>query len=174
MANRVVATHNIEVINNHDSYSKHRCYVYNGNCVCECLDFADFFQDGTKQRGDGHKGAVAGSQIQTVASLTAAGKFWKAPSYYISQNEVTAIKNCCAQEVAINPAFILPAHKCSEVATATDAQIMASLTNLAAGGSITNAKIIQWLHEQGCSTTMTSPRASLASRPVPPPPPSVS
>merc|ERR1712070_824357 len=153
-ANRVVTTHNIEIINEHDSYNQHRCYVYEGQCTCECLDNADFFQDGTKQGkaagNSGHRGAVS-TGIDTVTSLKSSGKFWKAPSYFISADEVTAIRQCCAEEFAVNPEFILPAHSCAEVQTATDAQILASLTDLEDGGAITNTKIISWLHEQGCS-----------------------
>jgi len=149
-----VTTHNIEVINEHDSYSKHRCYVYDNKCTCECLDFAANFQEGTIQgNANGittHKGST-GTQIDTVTSLKAAGKFWKAPSYIISADEVQAVRDCCAEEFAVNPAFILPAKTCTDVAAASDADILASLTNLEEGGSVTNTKLIGWLHEQGCA-----------------------
>merc|ERR1712028_228297 len=65
-ANRIVTTHNIEVINEHDSYRKHRCYKYGNKCVCECLDFSDNFQS-TR-----NKGAIANNGIDTVATLQAA------------------------------------------------------------------------------------------------------
>jgi len=48
-AGRIVSTHNVEVINEQDSFRKHRCYTYKTHCVCECLDNVDFYQDGTVQ-----------------------------------------------------------------------------------------------------------------------------
>merc|ERR1712153_238643 len=70
-ANRIVTTHNIEVINEHDSYRKHRCYKYGKKCVCECLDFSDNFQ--------------------------ATGNYWNAPGSIIDHTEVIEIKKCCAK-----------------------------------------------------------------------------
>merc|ERR1711865_691293 len=120
-ANRLVTTHNIEIINEHASYDKHRCYVYKKKCICECLDFNDFFQEGTVQgakygMGHQHRGGsdsmgkaynnkakdykkhvntndgMKGVGIDTVASLKAAGEYWAAPSYIVSKDEVVAVK----------------------------------------------------------------------------------
>jgi len=150
-ANRIVATHNIEVINEHDSFRKHRCYRYKNKCICECLDFAENFQEGTKQRKTGHKGPNAGQKIDTVASLRAAGTYWNAPSYIISKDEVVAIRKCCAKEFAINPKFILPAHSCADVAKATDEEIITGLRKTEdRDATVTNTKVIQWLHDNNC------------------------
>jgi len=149
---RLVTTHNLEVINEHDSYAKHRCYKYGTDeapqCTCECIDDEAFFMDTT------HKGKNADQSIQTIATLKAAGKFWKAPNYWISHNEVQAVKKCCAEEVAINPEFILPAHSCADVLAATDEVIKTRIEELEPTTS--NTKIINWLKAQGCYTASTN------------------
>jgi uncharacterized protein (DUF305 family) len=61
---RVVATHNTMIINEYDSTSKHRCYVFNDKCVCECLDDELDFQDGSQQgKSAGLFGEVDGGVI---------------------------------------------------------------------------------------------------------------
>merc|ERR1719157_486693 len=143
-ANRIVTTHNIEVINEHDSYRKHRCYKYGNKCVCECLDFSDNFQS-TR-----NKGAIANNGIDTVATLQAAGNYWNAPGYIIDHTEVIEIKKCCAKEYAVNPSFILPAHDCTSVGAATSAVIVTALKANIAKGMYDNNAIKKWLHDNGC------------------------
>jgi hypothetical protein len=48
-AGRIVSTHNVELVNEEDSFRKHRCYTYIDHCVCECLENTDFYLDGTVQ-----------------------------------------------------------------------------------------------------------------------------
>merc|ERR1712070_547395 len=145
---RIASTHNLEIINEHDSFAQHRCYTYSGKCVCECIGDKKFFLDGNTAQGGKNRGAMNGQYIQTKATLKAAGKFWTAPAYWVSKEEVAAIKSCCKEEVGVNPDFILPATSCKEVVKASDSVIRKRVQELE--NTMTNTKIRNWLESQGC------------------------
>jgi len=140
--NFVVATHDVERINNHDSYTQHRCYNYNSECVCECIMNENNFQSDT------HRGALPGNTIQSVAAQQASGLFWKAPSYKIDADEIAAIRACCTREIAVAPELV-GAFTCEQLATVADEVIVANLEAIA--GDMSNSKIVEWLHQQDCA-----------------------
>merc|ERR1740130_515465 len=83
-ANRIVTTHHLHVVQEKASYSKHRCYNFQGKCVCECVDDASKYQMGTKQGAaaghSGHRGELKNNNLDTVESLKAAGEYWNTGS----------------------------------------------------------------------------------------------
>jgi len=67
---RIVATHNTELVNEHDSFGKHRCYSYKGQCMCECLDDSLFYQDGTVQgKASGLAGSDLGGNVGSIENF---------------------------------------------------------------------------------------------------------
>jgi hypothetical protein len=170
---RVVATHNLQLINERDSYKKHRCYNFKGKCMCECLeDDALFpkFQDGTvagKNAGllgeaeggtdpfsdllelqQGHRGGMAGQSIQTKASMIKAGTYWKAPNYRANGAELRAVKACCDTLIQ---STLAPPHQdftCADVKTASDEQLQAGIDQL--GAQTSNQVLVNWLKIHKC------------------------
>jgi len=173
---RIVSTHNVYLVNEHDSFSKHRCYRYDDKCVCECLNDDQFYQDGTLQgksagiKGiheggndpkavtwsgkprmelrQGHRGNLVGNVEQTITSLKAEDSFWKAPQYYVTDKEIDAARKCCAETAPSSAKFLIGTHDCASVQVAKNWQIKDAIE--AAEPTITNTEVKRWLHKKGC------------------------
>jgi hypothetical protein len=150
---KISAVHDVYQVNAQDSYTQHRCYSYNGQCVCECILNEDNFQSGTWQGlaagSSDHRGSNTGQSIQTVEAMKTSGKFWKAPSYKIDADEVAALRACCNEEFEVAPELLLPAKSCADIEAASDEEIIGHLENHS--DDISNSKILAWLHEQECA-----------------------
>jgi len=195
----IVSTHDLFLINEKDTFTKHRCYTYNNNCVCECVD-APEFEDSTTTHGDhrtapitqtysdryqqgtiqGSAAGLAGSRTKEWANknggtnhktrewvngvithginslgrmsgqkvFRATNKFWKPPQYYVSENEIKAVKKCCEKEIMLDQTFTHPAHNCRDFRAETPAQIKARLLSLSP--TLTNTQLLSWLSVNGC------------------------
>jgi hypothetical protein len=153
------------LINEKDSYTKHRCYTYDDECICECVDAPTYVnrvgltyeaggsngptgntptrpqeirnrhQEGTLQASlnpnvpslknkvktfsahkvrhwnangqlipindDGSAGRMTGQSV-----FEKKNRFWKPPNYYVSHEEVDAIKACCGKPNMQNAPWI--------------------------------------------------------------------
>jgi len=185
-AGRIVSTHNVELVNEEDSFRKHRCYTYKGHCVCECLDNNDFYQDGTvqgkpaglwglmdedgNQRGgvaesdrigwgnagtrkeeeQGHREAPTQQLEESITQMNAAGTRWKSPHYYLHDNEILALKECCAKELTRDFArWVAPVSSCSELQT-MPAKDVRALVDADVENHLSNTQIVNFLHQWGC------------------------
>jgi hypothetical protein len=177
---RLVSTHNVYLINEHDSFSKHRCYRFDEKCVCECLDDDQFYQDGTLQgkhagiRGvaspggpndpkkvtwsgkpqleyrQGHRGALEGNSVQSIASLKEEDSFWKAPNYYVTNAEIEGLKKCCFDTNPASTDAIFHTHDCGSIIKMPDWKLKQEIE--AAEPTFSNTDIIRWLIKKGCYT----------------------
>jgi len=175
-SHRIVSTHNTELINEHDSLRKHRCYNYKDTCLCECLDDVSNFLDGTVQgkaaglssmstRNDdvfesllsqeginaaGHRGANKDQYEESKASMRDAGTLWKAPNYFIQRDEIDAMRECCKPELHTDAAeLIAPVSTCAEIIGATNQQIKDTVENTVEA-HYSNTLIVNWLREHHC------------------------
>merc|ERR1712086_875262 len=115
-----------------------------------------------------HLGRMVGQKV-----FLAKHRFWKPPSYYVSHEEVLAIKRCCEKEVnkgvewinhnskksvaATSHKFFKDPHyaysakaTCAEVKGETAAQIKERLAELAP--TITNKHVVDWLSANNCGS----------------------
>merc|ERR1712070_47769 len=195
-------------INEQDSYTKHRCYTYRNECVCECVDSPTYVNnldvgdkpwggDKTLIRNRHQEGTVQGNeanvpkngrlQLSQSSVLGPGGhgknfrhwnanrhlgrmvnqavfhkkdKFWKPPSYYVSQEEVEAIKRCCDQETNSGVAWMKSGESCSHLKGETAAQIKERLAELSP--TVTNTQVVDWLSNNGCGPAQYGQRTSLS------------
>jgi len=204
----IVSTHNLFLINERDTYTKHRCYTYMDECICECVDsptyvrdlnvgnkpwggdktkVLDRFQDGTiagkrvnvpaggsvmlaqssrlgagghklnirKFTASGHLGRMSGQSV-----FRAKDKFWKPPSYYVSQEEVEAIKRCCDREEKAGVAWLKSGESCTHLKGESVAQIKERLAELPT--TITNSKVVAWLSSNSCGPAQYGQQKSIS------------
>jgi len=200
-SHHIVATHDLFLINEKDTYTKHRCYTYDDECICECVDAPTYVtkkvvgltgkatsnkatilegarhQEGTIQGNAigidlrNHVKKVRGQyvrhwngqgvlmplhpkdhemekygQMAHQNVFMAKDRFWKPPSYYVSQEEVDAVKKCCTKFTSL--AWINIERKCDTVATATTAQIKEWLAEMSP--TVTNVRVQAWLTANSC------------------------
>jgi len=148
---RIVTTHDVELMNEHDSFRKHRCYSYKGKCMCECIENSDYFMDGTIQGNavgnTEHRDVSEGQSLRHDNEL-----LWKAPKYYVQDEEIQAIRACCHKEFDLDPSLLLPSRNCKQVAEVQNEEIRDEIMNNMEK-AVSNRDIINWLTEQKCYNT---------------------
>merc|ERR1712070_209902 len=192
MGHHIKTTHYSRMQNEFDTFTKHRCYMFSNQCVCECVDAPEYadhtgarinrHQDGTIQGNKagipkGHKivwsehkdrffehGHLGRITGQSV--FKAKDKFWKPPAYFISKAEIEGIKKCCSKTDIIHtadPTF----PNCAEVRGADDVMIKMHLAEITP--TITNIQIKKWLGDHGCldgSVTVFKAKVLTGSHPI--------
>jgi hypothetical protein len=171
---RLVATHNVELINEQDTYRKHRCYHFNGTCMCECLEKTTSFpkfQDGTVQgkanglQGEadggtdpfsdllelqqGHRGAMHDQELHDKQAKMKSGNVWANPNKVPFKAEAEAIKTCCSTLATSTLAIPFWGHTCADVQAFSDAELRGYIQSFGSFNTLQGV-LVQWLQAHDC------------------------